>query len=187
MTATRILVVSVALGALACSGASSAEIADPVSTSTVSTDPTLPSGSATATAPAPSAEPEPEPPADPGAVPPDEEPGCIAEVESNDNPGRANALLTCVTGVLDGRDDVDYFRTVVPEGARRMRIDHVENGGRVQYRVTEENVFLGLDFAFTDENPEIRVRPGTTLLVRVSFPRNGKDAPRSYELSVAYE
>lgn len=187
MIAARILIVSVAFGALACSGASSSEIVDPVSTETASTEPTLPSGSATGSRPSTPTEP-PIPAADAGAPPVEEEPACTPEIESNDHPGRANALLSCVSGVLEDRDDTDVFRTVVPEGARRMRIQHKEAGRKVQYRVTEENAFLfGLDFTFVEDNPVVDVRPGMSLLFRVSFTRNGNDDPRPYELAIAFD
>lgn len=187
MIAARILVVSVALGALACSGASSSDIVDPLSTNTASSDPTLPSGSATGSAP--STTPAPAPVADGGAPMPDKKapPECTPEIENNDQPGRANALTSCVTGVLDGPKDQDFFRVVVPAGARTMRIEHEETGDEVHYRVTEENVWFGLDVSFVEENREIDVRPGMSLVFRLSFTRRGNDAPRPYELAVAFE
>lgn len=186
MFTARILLVSVAFVALACSGTSSSGIVDPVSTETASTEPTLPSGSATGSKPSTPAEPAPAP--DAGKAPAKEEPACTPEIESNDDPARANALLSCVTGVLESPDDTDVFRTVVPGGARRMRIQHKETGGKVHYRVSEENAFIfGLDFTLVEDDHVLDVRPGMSLVFRVSFTRIGKDDPRRYELAIAFE
>jgi hypothetical protein len=90
-----------------------------------------------------------------------------------------------------GSNDPDFLRVVAPAKARKMRIDHKEDG-KLRYTVFRDKGTWPLNTAadFTSESQEINVVPGEDYLVRVSFPLAGGgigDGDRAYELKVSFK
>lgn len=116
-------------------------------------------------------------------------PACATEAEDNGSIARANTITSCVTGELASSRDNDFFRVVSSAAARTMLIGHRESRGRIRYRVTEENgpPVIGLDVSFTDQAPEIEVKPNTAYVIQLAVPDlSGGGGARAYEFKVTF-
>jgi hypothetical protein len=95
----------------------------------------------------------------------------------------------CMSGELSDSRDNDFFRVVSPPTARSLLIGHRESRGRIRYHVTEENgpPVVGLDVSFTDQAPEIDVKPKTAYIIQLSVPDlSGGDGARAYEFNLTF-
>ena len=120
---------------------------------------------------------------DDGDAPPPPPRGCVAESEPNDDDDEANTFTSCFAGAL-ARSDLDYATIVAPPDAKRIEIEHTENGGRVWYRVYVDGFALP---AFDEDMPAyVPAVAGATYLIQMS-PARGGSANRTYELHVTFD
>jgi hypothetical protein len=176
----RTILLSASLAVLvACSGASSSDLFDPVGSETSGTE-TAPGSTTTPVGNGST----PPPPPDPGMPPAPPKPECKAEVETNDEIKHANPFDACFTGKVSGAD-TDYAAITAPTTATKVAIEHESAGGKVAYRIFINGV--GATSAFTGDPPDITVIPGATYQFQMRTSPSNATTERTYVLRVRFE
>jgi hypothetical protein len=189
--------IALALGLVACSGASAPpptstednSVKVPPFSDTV--DPTPPPAKEETPAPEKSAaSQEPAKPSTP-APPPE----CPTEAEPNNDADTATEFTNCITGELTSWTDTDYLKLTAPKDVTDMIIDHIEPEGVIQYTVTTPQSggtggSSNFNMSFTDKAPVTKIKPGQVYVFALKWDNNGAGKvtdKRTYAIRVSFQ